>query len=551
MSLALRESRVFASTAGDPVFGSSYLVTAYGKGGQVASASTGVTVTVRSGHGFSAGQKFIVNTDVTKYRTVDSLVGNVLTVNSAVTVAAGDFLINLGADTGTTTPSYNGSTLNIYEDEDSVTALTNETVTAGATGTYRYYWNGAPSWELIRTAAGTPIAFNLDVQSTGAVIGPDSSIDNAIVRYDGTTGRLVQGYSSALIAPTISDLAAMLIPVSLKIGAGFTSSFDTTVYIAPDAKSAPSIQTQAMYIQHRVSGLSNFVHDAGASELRLNAFTSNQGQNALEASIVLSSGAISVTTTIAALRGNLSVVAGVTGSVTNAAMLIGQTVDALPVGFTIPGVLASVWAQAQTVGAENYNVYGPGGNSLFGGALIDGAAGTVRDLILRTAGIARWIIRANGTAESGSQAGSDLDIIARDDAGGNSGSAFFINRATKKVGINATDPATALDVNGALRTRKTSVDVTGNDAIVTAARSFISLTNVSGTNTITLSAPSSIDGAILYLKCAAITAGSLTLADSGNVDLNTAAGSWVPTAGDTLTLIADGVVWSELSRSTN
>jgi hypothetical protein len=38
---------------------------------------------------------------------------------------------------------------------------------------------------------------------SGDVTGPASSIDNAIVRYDGTTGKIIQGYTSN--SPTISD----------------------------------------------------------------------------------------------------------------------------------------------------------------------------------------------------------------------------------------------------------------------------------------------------------------------------------------------------------
>ena len=92
------------------------------------------------------------------------------------------------------------------------------------------------------------------------------------------------------------------------------------------------------------------------------------------------------------------------------------------------------------------------------------------------------------------------------------------------------------------------VNVTGNDAIVSAGKSLINLTNVSGTNTITLDAPTNADSRILVLRCAALTAGTLTLADSGTVSLSAA---WVPDANDTLTLIARSTVWYEMARSAN
>lgn len=59
-------------------------------------------------------------------------------------------------------------------------------VNAGAT---------APEWATISSSG------------TGDVVGPSSSVDNTIVRFDGTTGKLVQGYTSG--GPTISDTGAI------------------------------------------------------------------------------------------------------------------------------------------------------------------------------------------------------------------------------------------------------------------------------------------------------------------------------------------------------
>lgn len=102
--------------------------------------------------------------------------------------------------------------------------------------------------------------------------------------------------------------------------------------------------------------------------------------------------------------------------------------------------------------------------------------------------------------------------------------------------------------SAALRAGSADVNVSGNDNITTANRHLINLTNVSGTNTITLSAPSSVNGQKLILRCAALTAGTMSLADSGNVALSAA---WTPDAADTLSLVANGVVWYETSRSAN
>jgi hypothetical protein len=80
--------------------------------------------------------------------------------------------------------------------------------------------------------------------TTGDVVGPSSSVDNAVVRFDGTTGKLIQ--SSATM--TLSDAGALDLGStgSVKTGApggssagvwklgvfnGSTVSLDTTGYI--------------------------------------------------------------------------------------------------------------------------------------------------------------------------------------------------------------------------------------------------------------------------------------------------------------------------------
>lgn len=80
----------------------------------------------------------------------------------------------------------------------------------------------------------------------------------------------------------------------------------------------------------------------------------------------------------------------------------GTTLNSLPGGLTALGNLLNVGADAST---------GPVIAS------VNGAAGAARDLRFRTAGVDRWIARANSTAESGSNAGSDFELLSRDDTG--------------------------------------------------------------------------------------------------------------------------------------
>lgn len=58
---------------------------------------------------------------------------------------------------------------------------------------------------------------------TGDVVGPASSVDNTIVRFDGTTGKLIQGYISG--APTISDIGAVIINNTLEVVNATSSAF--------------------------------------------------------------------------------------------------------------------------------------------------------------------------------------------------------------------------------------------------------------------------------------------------------------------------------------
>ena len=86
--------------------------------------------------------------------------------------------------------------------------------------------------------------------------------------------------------------------------------------------------------------------------------------------------------------------------------------------------------------------FGDGSGSI--GVNIEGAAGTVRDLSFSSGDSARWIMRVDQSAESGSNSGSDLNLIRRDDAGGNLGAALFVKRSSGNVGIGTDNPSDLL-----------------------------------------------------------------------------------------------------------
>ena len=76
-----------------------------------------------------------------------------------------------------------------------------------------------------------------------------------------------------------------------------------------------------------------------------------------------------------------------------------------------------------------------GTNAAAGSLTINGPAASTRDFRFQTAGLNRWIFRANSNAESSANAGSSFVLAARDDAGAALGNVFDITRATGKFQI--------------------------------------------------------------------------------------------------------------------
>lgn len=66
---------------------------------------------------------------------------------------------------------------------------------------------------------------------------------------------------------------------------------------------------------------------------------------------------------------------------------------------------------------------------------LTGVAGNNRDIALETAGVGRWAIRANNAAETGSDNGSHLDIVALTDAGATKFIPISVNRSSGVVSL--------------------------------------------------------------------------------------------------------------------
>jgi hypothetical protein len=107
---------------------------------------------------------------------------------------------------------------------------------------------------------------------------------------------------------------------------------------------------------------------------------------------------------------------------------------------------------------------------------------------LRTGAVNRWTIRKGTVDETGSNTGSDFEIVARNDAGGTIGAALFITRATANVTFAATViTAASHATRSGLRLPHGAVPTTpvDGDMWTTTAGTFIRINGVTKTFTLT------------------------------------------------------------------
>jgi hypothetical protein len=96
--------------------------------------------------------------------------------------------------------------------------------------------------------------------------------------------------------------------------------------------------------------------------------------------------------------------------------------------------------------------------------VMDGDAGQSKIITYRTAGLQRFGLYVNNTAESGSNVGSDFAIRAYNDAGTLLTTPVFIKRSTGNVGINTLTGTAKLQVVGSGSTSATTSLLVQNSA---------------------------------------------------------------------------------------
>jgi hypothetical protein len=113
------------------------------------------------------------------------------------------------------------------------------------------------------------------------------------------------------------------------------------------------------------------------------------------------------------------------------------------------------------------------------GVSVTNAAGLHRSLIFQSAALNRWTLRANATAESGSNAGSDFEIVRFNDAGTSLGNALALNRATGNAAFSGAVSALSFNANNVAALTTSGV----NSKLVTTASGYLEL---GGNNAVTV-----------------------------------------------------------------
>jgi len=269
------------------------------------------------------------------------------------------------------------------------------------------------------------------------------------------------------------------------------SLFDVDLMLMGAVRYNPIVQTTGFYVQHRVSGdLGAKVQEAGCSELRISNATNPDFLIGHEATTVITGGVNAITD----LRGidvSSHYEGTPSGTITAYAGIRVQN-QAAPTGTITIGTAYGLYVEQQTQAAVNYSIYAPTGKTVLGsldtnGSIAMGSStttgvnltmstttGTNPSIYWVKGGANRWI-NWTSDVESGSNTGSNITWIARDDAGGNLGAALTLTRATKQVTTGAALLVTGgVGFNGTtpIAKRATTADSTDLASVITLANAL-------------------------------------------------------------------------------
>ncbi|MFF8845493.1 hypothetical protein ACF08N_22665 [Streptomyces sp. NPDC015127] len=156
---------------------------------------------------------------------------------------------------------------------------------------------------------------------------------------------------------------------------------------------------------------------------------------------------------------------------------------------------------------------------------LDRAAGTYRAFGYKTAGVDRWLIQVDDTAETGSAAGSNFRLSARNDDGSFNKTVVYANRASGQIAFNTTTlhGSSTATVGGSLGLRDTGTDpaTTSGGVFLYAKGGVPYFKNADGTSfqVQPVSYPvSSVNGKTGAVNLGAADVGALDTATGGTVN---------------------------------
>lgn len=377
----------------EPAAGYSVVATKYGavcSGSSVIAGDT--TFPVYAGHGFTTGDRLIVNLDEGTFVTVSSTTSTTVVTNGAIAAVAGDILINLGADSGVGTPNYDHADdyTAIYSvPSTSATQIADSTVTVSVNGEYAYWHNTTfDIWELILDTSGTPVDIRLAANS-GALDGADSSTDNAVARFDGTGGKALQN-SVVTIGDTGEVAGVSTLATTGAITGGSTIASTTTL----TAGTSLSVTTSATIgTTLGVTGATTLSSTLGVTGATTLSSTLGVTGAATLSSTLGVSGAVTLSSTLA-----------VTGTVTTTTHLTvgGQLRRSVTTGITASTTHTQVGATALTADVNEVSTCANASDAV---SLPTAVAGMVVHIINNgAAALAIW-------PASGDNAGSGVDTV--------------------------------------------------------------------------------------------------------------------------------------------
>lgn len=131
--------------------------------------------------------------------------------------------------------------------------------------------NGAGSSGQVLKSTGTGVEWGTGSSGSGDVVGPASSTDNAIVRFDSTTGKLIQNSTA-----TLSDGGIMIV-TELDTDSIKSATANSPIVIAPDGTGDVHLNADSVRIGDNNANATIATNGTGDLIITTNEGSSNEG----------------------------------------------------------------------------------------------------------------------------------------------------------------------------------------------------------------------------------------------------------------------------------